>query len=111
MLRFFCEDAKTLLGAHEEMHSGHLFIAKATHGLVYFSLIMLPTTGLLIAGIFSRYSRNGYCNSPIFSFSIYVTIGIHVAASLYSRFKGKAFGTLWSYMARGKSESKIVSTL
>ena len=33
------------------MHKGHLFIAKATHRLVYFSLIMLPTTGLLIAGI------------------------------------------------------------
>ena len=52
MLRFFyMKDAKTLLGAHEEMHKGHLFIAKATHRLVYFSLIMLPTTGLLIAGI------------------------------------------------------------
>ena len=52
MLRFFyMKDAKTLLGAHEEMHKGHLFIAKATHRFVYFSLIMLPTTGLLIAGI------------------------------------------------------------
>ena len=52
MLRFFyMKDAKTLLGAHDEMHNGHLFIAKATHRLVYFSLIMLPTTGLLIAGI------------------------------------------------------------
>ena len=47
MLRFFyMKDAKTLLGAHDEMHKGHLFIAKATHRLVYFSLIMLPTTGL-----------------------------------------------------------------
>ena len=54
MLRFFyMKDAKTLLGAHEEMHKGHLFIAKATHRLVYFSLVMLPATGLLIAGIFN----------------------------------------------------------
>ena len=52
LLRFFyMKDAKTLLGAHEEMHKGHLFIAKATHRLVYTSLIMLPTTGLLIAGL------------------------------------------------------------
>src|SRR6056300_1585729 len=46
MLRFFyMKDANTLLGANDEMHKGHLFIAKATHRLVYFSLIMLPTTG------------------------------------------------------------------
>ena len=52
MLRFFyMKDAKTLLGAHDEMHKGHLFIAKATHRLVYFSLIMLPATGLLIAAL------------------------------------------------------------
>ncbi len=32
MLRFFyMKDAKTLLGAHDEMHKGHLLVAKATH--------------------------------------------------------------------------------
>jgi hypothetical protein len=47
------KDAKTLLGSNYEMHKGHLFIAKATHRIIYFSLIMLPTTGLLIAGMFN----------------------------------------------------------
>jgi cytochrome b len=47
------------------------------------------------------------------AFLSYVTIGIHVAASLYSRFKGEG---VWNAMVpiwqEGKrNESKIVSTL
>ena len=117
MLRFFyMKDAKTLLGAHDEMHKGHLFIAKATHRLVYFSLIMLPSTGLLIAGIFIAGIPGMGIAIALHEFSAflsYVTIGIHVAASLYSRFKGEG---IWNAMVpiwqEGKrNESKIVSTL
>jgi len=117
MLRFFyMKDAKTLLGAHDEMHKGHLFIAKATHRLVYFSLIMLPTTGLLIAGIFNAGIPGMGIVIALHEFSAflsYVTIGIHVAASLYSRFKGEG---IWNAMVpiwqEGKrNESKIVSGL
>ena len=117
MLRFFyMKDAKTLLGAHDEMHKGHLFIAKATHRLVYFSLIMLPITGLLIAGIFNTDIPGMGIAIALHEFSAflsYVTIGIHVAASLYSRFKGEG---IWNAMVpiwqEGKrNESKIVSTL
>ena len=43
---FYMKDTPTLLGAHDELPNGHLFIAKTVHRLVYFSLIMLPTTGL-----------------------------------------------------------------
>ena len=50
---FYMKDTPTLLGAHEDVPKGHLFIAKTVHRLVYFSLIMLPTTGLLIAGLFN----------------------------------------------------------
>lgn len=50
---FYMRGTPTLLGAHEEMRKGHLFIAKTVHQLVYFSLIMLPTTGLLIAALIS----------------------------------------------------------
>ena len=117
MLRFFyMKDAKTLLGAHDEMHKGHLFIAKATHRLVYFSLIMLPTTGLLIAGIFNAGIPGmgiAIALHEVSAFLSYVTIGIHVAASLYSRFKGEG---IWNAMVpiwqEGKrNESKIVSAL
>ena len=117
MLRFFyMKDAKTLLGAHDEMHKGHLFIAKATHRLVYFSLIMLPITGLLIAGIFNTDIPGMGIAIALHEFSAflsYVTIGIHVAASLYSRFKGEG---IWNAMVpvwqeSKKNESNFVSSL
>ena len=98
MLRFFyMKDAKTLLGAHDEILKGHLFILKP-HRLVYFGLIMLPTTGLLIAGIFNADIPGMGIAIALHEFSAflsYITIGIHVAASLYSRYKGEAFGTPW----------------
>ena len=107
MLRFFyMKDAKTLLGAHEEMHKGHLFIAKATHRLVYFSLIMLPTTGLLIAGILNA-DLPGMAVAislhELSAFLSYITIAIHVAASLYSRYKGEG---VWNAMVPVWQESK-----
>ena len=117
MLRFFyMKDAKTLLGAHEEMHKGHLFIAKATHRLVYFSLIMLPTTGLLIAGILNA-DLPGMAIAislhELSAFLSYITIGIHVAASLYSRFKGEgvwnAMVPLWQESK--KNDSRIIESL
>ena len=117
MLRFFyMKDAKTLLGAHDEMHKGHLFIAKATHRLVYFSLIMLPTTGLLIAGILNAGLPGMGIAIALHEFSAflsYVTIGVHVAASLYSRFKGEG---VWNAMVpiwkeTGKKNTKLISSL
>ena len=117
MLRFFyMKDAKTLLGAHDEMHRGHLFIAKATHRMVYFSLIMLPTTGLLIAGIINAGVPGVGIAIVLHEFSAflsYVTIAIHVAASLYSRYKGEG---VWNAMVplwkeTGKKDSKLISSL
>ena len=117
MLRFFyMKDAKTLLGAHDEMHKGHLFIAKATHRLVYFSLIMLPTTGLLIAGILNADLPGmtiAIALHELSAFLSYITIGIHVAASLYSRFKGEgvwnAMVPLWQESK--KNDSRIIAKL
>ena len=117
MLRFFyMKDAKTLLGAHDEIHKGHLFIAKVTHRLVYFSLIMLPTTGLLIAGIFNAGVPGMEIAIALHEFSAflsYITIGIHVAASLYSRYKGEG---VWNAMVPvwredSKKNTKLISTL
>ena len=113
---FYMKDAKTLLGAHDEMHKGHLFIAKATHRLVYFSLIMLPTTGLLIAGMLAADIPGMQVAIGLHEFSAflsYVTIALHVGASLYSRFKGEG---VWSGMVplwkeTVKKESKLISSL
>ena len=113
---FYMKDVKTLLGAHQEIHKGHLFIAKATHRLVYFSLIMLPTTGLLIAGMLALDLPGMEIAIGLHEFSAflsYVTIALHVGASLYSRYKGEG---VWNAMVpvwkeTGKKDTKLISSL
>ncbi len=113
---FYMKDTPTLLGAHHEIRQGHLFIAKIVHRLVYFSLIMLPTTGLLIAALFSL--DNGGVEFAIIihefsAFLSYVVIAIHIGASLYSRYKGEG---IWNAMVpvwkeTGKNESEFITKL
>ncbi len=108
---FYMKDTPALLGAHDNVHKGHLFIAKTVHGLIYFSLIMLPTTGLIIAGLFSLNVGGIDVAIVIHEFSAflsYVVIALHVSATLYSRFKGEG---LWNAMVPIllESEKKEVS--
>ena len=113
---FYMKDAPTLLGAHEDLSRGHLFIAKTVHRLVYFSLIMLPTTGLLIAGLFNLGMGGIELAISLHEFSAflsYVVIALHVSASLYSRYKGEG---LWNAMVpvlkeTGKNKSELISKL
>ena len=113
---FYMKDTPTLLGAHDDVPKGHLFIAKAVHRLVYFSLIMLPTTGLLIAGLFSLGMRGIEFAIVIHEFSAslsYVVIALHVGATFYSRFKGEG---LWNAMVpiwqeKGRNSSNLISKL
>ena len=117
LLRFFyMKDVKTLLSANEEMHKGHLFIAKLTHRLVYFSLIMLPTTGLLIAGILAADipgMQVAIAVHELSAFLSYVTIAIHVGASLYSRFKGEGVwnGMVPLWKETSKRDSSLIAKL
>ena len=95
---FYMKDTPALLGAHEDVPKGHLFIAKTVHRLVYFSLIMLPTTGLLIAGLFNLGMGGIDVAIALHEFSAflsYIVIALHVGASLYSRFKGEG---IWNAM-------------
>ena len=113
---FYMKDAKTLLGAHDEISKGHLFIAKTIHRLVYLSLIMLPVTGLLIAGLFNLGVGGIQLAVALHEFSAflsYILIGIHVVASLYSRFKGEG---VWNAMVpfweeSGRNQSDIILKL
>ena len=113
---FYMKDTPALLGAHEEVHKGHLFIAKTIHTLVYFSLIMLPVTGLLIAGLFSLDIAGIDVAIAIHEFSAflsYVVIALHVGATIYSRLKGEG---LWNAMVpvfqeTGKKESSLIERL
>ena len=113
---FYMKDTPTLLGAHEDVPKGHLFIAKTVHRLVYFSLIMLPTTGLLIAGLFNLGMGGVEIAIALHEFSAflsYLVIALHVGASLYSRFKGEG---LWNAMVpvwkeEGKKNSELITKL
>ena len=113
---FYMKDAKTLLGAHDDVHKGHLFIAKTVHRLVYFSLVMLPTTGLLIAGFVSLGLEGVEIAILIHEFSAdlsYIVIALHVGATLYSRFKGEG---IWNAMVpiwkeTEKNNANLVSKL
>ncbi|MAT49271.1 MAG: cytochrome B [Euryarchaeota archaeon] len=112
----YMKDTPVLLGANDHIPKGHLFIAKTVHRLVYFSLIMLPVTGLLIAGLFNLGMGGIEVAIIIHEFSAflsYVVIALHVIASLYSRFKGEG---MWSAMVpiwkeTKKNDSDLVSRL
>ena len=95
---FYMKDTETLLGANIEIRKGHLFIAKSVHKLVYFTLVMLPLTGLLIAGLFSIGAGGIELAIGLHEFSAflsYVLIAVHVGASFYSKLKGEG---IWNAM-------------
>ena len=116
MRYFYMKDTPTLLAADDDIRKGHLFIAKTVHGLVYFSLIMLPTTGLLIAALFSLETGGVEVAIAVHEFSAflsYIVIALHIGASVYSRFKGEG---LWNAMIpiwkeTGKNNSEFISKL
>ena len=103
---FYMKDTPALLGSNDEVPKGHLFIAKTVHRLVYLSLIMLPTTGLIIAGVFNLGIGGIEIAIAIHEFSAflsYTVIALHVGASLYSRFKGEG---MWNAMVPIWKEGK-----
>tara|TARA_B100001029_G_C14865193_1_gene341318 strand:- start:101 stop:664 length:564 start_codon:yes stop_codon:yes gene_type:complete len=116
MRYFYMKDTPALLGANTHVHKGHLIIAKTVHRLVYFSLIMLPTTGLLIAGLFNLGMGGIEVAIAIHEFSAflsYAVIALHVSASIYSRFKGEG---LWNAMVpiwkeTDKNNTELVAKL
>ena len=77
---------------------------------------MLPTTGLLIAALFSLDMEGVEFAIVIHEFSAflsYVVIAIHIGASLYSRYKGEG---IWNAMVpvwkeTGKKESEFITKL
>ena len=113
---FYMKDTETVLGANIEIRKGQLFIAKSVHKLVYFTLVMLPLTGLLIAGLFSIGAGGIELAIVLHEFSAflsYVLIAVHVGASFYSKLKGEG---IWNAMTpfwkeKEKKESKLISYL
>ena len=99
----------TFLGARVPVHRVHYFFAKTVHRLMYFCLILLPLTGLIIAGLFTRGIKDGSAQEVAlsvheFSASLsYVLIALHVGAAVYSRLKGEG---VWTSMVPILAEEK-----
>lgn len=103
---------ETFLGAQVPVHPAHRFFAKAVHSSMYFCLILLPLSGLAIAGLFTRGIKDGPAQDVALSvheFSAsfsYVLIVLHVGAALSSRLKGEG---VWTSMVPLLAEDKPTS--
>ncbi|MBT5661829.1 MAG: cytochrome b/b6 domain-containing protein [Euryarchaeota archaeon] len=96
MRYFYMRRFETFQGASIPVPKAHKILAKTVHSLMYMCLILLPLTGLMIAGLYTR----GYTNEEeillgsvlgLHSFSAgfsLILIAIHIAAAVWSRIKG-----------------------
>jgi cytochrome b561 len=98
---FYMRRFPTLIGAPENISRVHLLFARFIHVGMYFSLVMLPVSGLMIAFMFSLGFKDGLLQAAAmglhdFSASLsYWLIGIHILAAVYSRLKGES---IWRAM-------------
>ena len=114
---------KTFQGATEPVHIVHYYFARIVHRAMYACFILLPLTGLIIAGLYSQgYTVNATPDEEQTIIDVvldlhgavadlsYILILLHIAAAIYSRIKGEG---VWSSMVpvlkeTGPSQNKIV---
>lgn len=92
---------ETFLGARTPPSPMHRCFARLVHLAMYGCLVMLPLSGLMIAGLYSA----GFEDGPLQGFALglhefcaslsYALIGLHVTAAVLSRLKGQG---VWSAM-------------
>ncbi|MFL2950248.1 MAG: cytochrome b [Candidatus Thalassarchaeaceae archaeon] len=117
---------KTFQGATEPVHIVHYYFARIVHRAMYACFILLPLTGLIIAGLYSQgYTVNATPDEEQTIMDVvldlhgavadlsYMLIFLHIAAAIYSRIKGEG---VWSSMVpvlkeTGRSENKIVQRI
>lgn len=98
---FYMRRFATFLGAHVSISPIQQRLARAIHVAMYLCLVLLPLSGLLIAGLFAQGLKTGVMLDFAvglhgFSASLsYLLIAVHIAAALYSRFKGEG---IWNAM-------------
>jgi len=103
MRYFYMRRSETFQGATVPVPKMHKYLAKTVHSLMYLCLILLPITGLMIAGLYSQgyTDEDGFMlNSALEVHGIsadmsYLLIVVHVGAALWSRIKGEG---VWSSM-------------
>ena len=98
---------ETLQGATVPVHIVHRRFARGVHISMYLCLIMLPVTGLMIAGLYSQGYRDATPDESqtvmdvvldLHGFAAdlsYFLIILHISAAIYSRIKGEG---VWSSM-------------
>ena len=105
---FYMRRFETLQGATVPVHIVHRRFARVVHIAMYLCLIMLPVTGLMIAGLYRQgYTVNATPDEPQTIMDIvldlhgfaadlsYFLIVLHISAAIYSRIKGEG---VWSSM-------------
>jgi cytochrome b561 len=117
---------KTFQGATEPVHIVHYYFARIVHRAMYACFILLPLTGLIIAGLYSQgYTVNATPDEEQTIMDVvldlhgavadlsYILIFLHIAAAIYSRVKGEG---VWSSMVpvlkeTGPSKNKIIQNI
>ena len=117
---------KTFRGATEPVHIVHYYFARIVHRAMYACFLLLPLTGLIIAGLYTQgYTENATPDEEQTIMDIvldlhgtvadlsYMLIILHIAAAIYSRIKGEG---VWSSMVpvlkeTGRSQNKIVQRI
>ena len=107
---------KTFLGAREPVHIVHYYFARTVHRAMYACFILLPLTGLMIAGLYSQgYTVNATPDEEQTIMDLvldlhgavadlsYMLIFLHIGAAIYSRIKGEG---VWSSMVPILKEDK-----
>lgn len=107
---------KTFLGAREPVHIVHYYFARIVHKAMYACFILLPLTGLMIAGLYSQgYTVNATPDEEQTVMDLvldlhgavadlsYMLIFLHIGAAIYSRIKGEG---VWSSMVPILKEDK-----
>jgi len=119
MRYFYMRRFDNFLGAQVPVHRIHRLIGKTVHISMYLCLILLPLSGLIIAGLFTMGIKDGWMQDVAlglheFSASLsYVLIATHVSAAIYSRIKGEG---VWSAMVPvlkedGPSKNEVVAKI
>jgi|TARA_B100000085_G_scaffold195073_1_gene178875 cytochrome b561 len=103
---------KTFFGARKAVSKAHQYLGKTIHISMYLCLVLLPLSGLLIAGLYSFGFKDGILQGiavGIHEFSAsmsYFLIVIHVVGAVYSRIKGEG---IWTSMVPFWKEGKPTS--
>ena len=113
---FYMRRFETFLGASEPVHIVHYYFARTVHKAMYACFILLPLTGLMIAGLYNQgYTVNATPDEEQTVMDLvldlhgavadlsYMLIFLHIGAAIYSRIKGEG---VWSSMVPILKEDK-----